>query len=831
MPHDSENVELQVTVVLPDGFYIYSMDESFSGRTSIRLKSQQGILESSDAWRPDHTPKAVDDPGLGQRVEKFFDKVTWSRILPLDKTKTAQVEVAGELTGQFCSSGTDGAGGVCKPIRPPRQFKATLTVSDTLQVPPKNPEQVPEAPQKGSSAGTAAQETKSRTIQLVPQFKGQTDPIRFDISLTPANAKSGDDVILEVKATVQKPWHTFALDQDPAMIGNPTEINLTDLNSLETLDSEFQPSHVPELEYPMEGVVQRVHFGEITWTRKLKCTGANPSVAGTIFFQLCNAGSCLRPTEVEFAFDSADDVNPAPAPTEGVSAVDTGTDGNGPSPSESSEATPEQSENVTEASQLTERGLFAFILGAFGAGLVALLTPCVFPMIPVTVAFFLKQSEKNHKSPIGLAVIYCLGIIGTFTVLGLLVAVTFRPTKLTELANSPGLNLFFAGLFMVFGLMLMGMFELRLPSWLLTWSSKRESTGGVVGALFMAFTFTLVSFTCTFAFVGGLLVIAATGSWYWPIIGMLSFSAAFASPFFFLALFPSMLRKLPKSGGWMNTVKVTMGLVELAFVLKFLSVADIGLSPDGLPRFLDRASFQIGWAVIAAVTGCYLLDIFRTDHDSPSTGVSPLRVLFAIGFLFLGGYISVGVFAAKAPDGMLWQQIAAFSPPDKSMITGGGAFGSAVASHDSDSHFLDFREAVKAATEKQQLLFIDFTGINCTNCRLMESSVLARNDVRDALHDLVQVQIYTDKVPGNMTTEEREEQLVYNQTLQENWYKDVTLPGYAIASPDGTIILSRFIGLDSSGGQQFLQFINAGKSAWDRRAAQVAGNTNKAIRE
>lgn len=803
-PVDARTVELQVTVTLPAGYYIYSMNPSFAGKTGIRLTNSDGLKPVETEWRPDRKPKAVEDATFGQVLEKFFDQVTWSQKLQSTGERLpAELSVSGELSGQFCSS-DDGSGGsgVCKPLIPPRAFTAVLTESETVPV-----QGSPATGKQTVETGSSAAVTQHRSpVLVVPEVLSGTGkkpaPIRYRIALTPANARPGDEVLLKIQAEVDRPWHTFALDQDPEMAGRPTEITLTGLQGLALVDDAFTASAEPEVEKPLDDIIQRVHYDRVIWTRRLKLVSSVAEVRGTIGYQLCNAGACQLPDEVTFVVVPGDDLTGGSS-DESATAV-AGAD---QSPAGRDEPGGLQAASAdTSASGIAADGLLAFLVTAAGAGFLALLTPCVFPMVPVTVAFFLKQAEKKADRPLVLATVYCLGIIGTFTILGLLVAVVFGPTKLNEFANNRWLNLGFAGLFLVFSLMLMGMFEVRLPSWLLTWSSKRESTGGIVGALFMALTFTLVSFTCTFAFVGSLLVLAARGDRLWPILGMLAFSSAFALPFFVLALFPSMLKRLPKSGGWMNTVKVTMGLVELALVLKFLSVADIGFSPDRLPFLLDTQSFLLGWIVIALVTGLYLLNMFRMTHDMPAEGISAVRCLFAILFLCLGSYIAAGVFGSAPPTGWLWQQIQAFAPPTKS------------------EHLLDFRVAVERASSQQKLLFLDFTGVNCVNCRRMENTVLVDPEVHDVLSGLVQVQLYTDEIPGVRDAALRDELLGMNRELQAEWFGDVTLPGYAVVTPDGKNVITTFKGLDKSGGADFLKFLQTGISLWEKHGQQPLAN-------
>jgi len=358
-----------------------------------------------------------------------------------------------------------------------------------------------------------------------------------------------------------------------------------------------------------------------------------------------------------------------------------------------------------------------------------------------------------------------------------------------------------------FGLNLLGLFEIRVPSWLLTWSAGREGQGGVIGVIFMALTFTLVSFTCTFAFVGLLLAMAARGQYYWPVIGMLAFSSAFALPFFFLALFPSMLKKLPKSGGWMNTVKVIMGILEIGAALKFLSVADLGWNP--VPLIFDFSLTMSIWIVLSIAAGMYLLGLFRFAHDTPRDNTPVPQFIFAMVFLALATYLSVGVFAPKPPKGLIWDQIVAFAPPSFDANTKEN-LGPTLKHHDLE-YALDVNQAVKYAAEKNQLLFFDFTGVNCINCRLMEKKFEAKS-IHDRLEKLIRVQLYTDSVPTIADRNYRNQLLETNKTLQEDWFQDVSLPAYAVVSPDGKTILSSFKGIEGD----FVQFLDEGIRKWEQ---------------
>ncbi len=778
VPVSQTSVDVQVTVKLPPNHYTYSTNPAYSTATKITLKAPAGF-ENVGAIRADHAPKKVRDQYLGD-MEKFFDKVTWTqRIRSTSGSLQPGLQISGEVNGQYCSAGE---GGQCNPIRG-EKFSAALPADfDVASLP---------AESEGTDAGSAPAASVANTQSIIPKMKmpgGKEAPIRFEVALTPTNAQPGDEVTLSVTANISRPYHTFSMTHE-GLGGTPTQIDFTEVRGLEPIGQAFSASVKPEIERPLDDMVLEVHHDTVTWTRLFTLTDKAAGVKGNITFQICNEGTCVFGPETQFAVAIGDASN--------TSATDI--------VMSSGDAGPEPAAGAAGA--LTLDGLWPFIVSAFGAGFLALLTPCVFPMIPITVSYFLKQGEERPGSTLKLAVIYCLGIIGAFTVLGLLVAIIVGPGALQALANGPWLNLFFAGVFIIFALMLMGMFEVRMPSWLLTWSSRKQDSGGVIGVLFMAVTFTLVSFTCTFAFVGSLLALAADGTFIKPIVGMLAFSTAFASPFFVLAMFPAMLQKLPKSGGWMNSVKVTLGLLELIIVAKFLSVADVGFSPNGMPRFLDF-SLVIGmWIAISAVTGAYLLGLFNMPHDTPGAPIGPVRCLFAICFLGMSAYMSIGLVGARAPSGVIWQQVAAFAPQRFDQPAGGKGGG-----HEGLDFSLDFDEAVASASQANRPLFVDITGINCHNCRVMEQTVLSQQNIQSILEELELVQLYTDSVPIDKSPEERERLLKRNQALQEELVGHTGIPTYAVVSPDGKKILSLVSGQHSA--DEFAKFLKAGLSKW-----------------
>lgn len=781
---NESSCRLEVTIVLPPGAYIYSMNPSFTSATAIKLAADS-VLKPTGEWTADREPKTGFDETLKQQLEKFHDKVTWSCLL--QGPVTPGLTVSGTLSGLYCTERE------CRPI-----MKAKFTAAFRDQ--------------------PAAAAPNLQTVRPLIGFgkSATTDMVTIDVSLTPAPAKPGDEVLLQLKTTVEEGWHIFALDQDPDMAGLPTEIQV-DAAGLEPVDPAFAPSGDPDIENPLPDITQRVHYGQITWSRRYKVIDAAASVSGSMRFQICEK-TCKPPATARFTValtravpadpaDTSPDVAASPIPTDGLPAPGPGAD----LPATDA-ATPSRPAATTTGAP-TGQNFLAFMVAAITAGFVALATPCVFPMIPITVAFFLKQEEKQAGSSLRLAIVYCLSIIFAFTILGLAMARIFGGTSLTSLANNPWLNVFFSVLFLVFALMLLGLFEFRVPSWLLNWTARRESTGGTVGVVFMALTFTLVSFTCTFAFVGSLLVIAAQGDYLWPILGMLGFSTAFASPFFFLALFPGLLKKMPRSGGWMNDVKFVIGLVEIAAVAKFLSVADIGFSISGIPVFLTYEVFLWSWIGLAAFAAVYIMR--RQQGRWPKFSV--VRSGFFLAFLLFAGRITAGLLQLPLPPDPVWNLVAAFAPPqirsgDVRQLEG---LGYAIIHHD-QPWSLEFRKAVTSAEKSARPLLVEVTGVNCVNCREMERTVLADKDVLKNLSGLVRTQLYIDKVPGITDPALQESIRDANILVASELLGDVTMPSYAIVSPDGKQVYRTFTGLDTSGGAKFLEFLREGVGRWQQ---------------
>jgi thiol:disulfide interchange protein len=751
-----DEVTLTVAAKLPPNSYIYATTGDFEMRTQITTNSLVGLKAIDADFKADREPESKFEPLLNQNLSKFHGDVSWSKKF-LVEPDAAIDKVAAELqlTGQYCQ---DGEGGTCTPIQPPVKLLATLNDpgADGAEV-PAVPYSLTKRPKKGKTEG----------------------PVEVQLQLAPTKASAGKIVKLSVTMVLDPGWHTFSTTFE-GKGGNKTLISLDKVYGLKPIGPDFAPDRSPEIHevvLPNERFSQEIYHDKVTWTQEFEVLAdARPrafGVEGVLTYQTCET-SCLPPKNVPFVLGvTSDDIEP-PAQIDFFQE-------------------PVAVEGAKHAVRPQDQGLLVFLITAIGAGLVALMTPCVFPMVPITVSFFLKQNENRAGRPVVLAFVFSAAIIAAFVVIGVGIAALFGATKANELANNWILNFFLAAIFFTFALNMLGLFEIQVPSWLVSLTSTGEQTGGFVGVIFMALTFVLTSFSCTFAFVGSLLVSAAKGEYYWPVLGMLAFGTTFAMPFFALAMMPGMLKTLPKSGGWLNAVKVVMGFVELGVAVKYISIVD--QQWNAIPWLFDFTNVMTLWAVIAICTGFYLLGQFRLSHDGPVQALSPLRVLLAIGFLLLGGLFAIGVMQ---PDRETWvtNQLIAFAP----------------ARVDESEFLKDFDQAVTTATAQNRPLFIDFTGVFCTNCRLMEIR-MARPKNHRRLEQFVKVQIYTDKVPNIDDKDEAARLLARNVALQTNWFGDVTLPAYAVVTSDGKTVLSSFLGLEKRDGD-FAKFLDEGLAKW-----------------
>lgn len=519
------------------------------------------------------------------------------------------------------------------------------------------------------------------------------------------------------------------------------------------------------------------------------------TVSGTARFMICNVNLCLPPTPVELTAAVTVDADAEDAAIgEGLlGGADPVTGGGLDESAERDASGPTFGEASSDLATARSGGLWAFMLIAVGAGLAALLTPCVFPMIPLTVSYFTKHSASRAES-VRMAAVYGASIVVTFTALGVLTAIFVGAAGAQTIAANPWINLFIGAIFVVFALSLLGLFELRLPNGLLNYFNRQSNQQrGYLGVLFMGLTLTLVSFSCTAPFVGGLLAATAGNEWAYPVAGMLVFSATFSLPFVVFALFPNAMSRLPRSGSWMNTVKVILGFVELAAALKFLSNADLIWGWGLISRPLAIA---LG-VVIFGLAGLYLLGKLRLRHEPPVESIGVVRLLCSVAFLGLSLYMLPGLFGAPL------NAIDAYLPPrqatDVSLLS---AFSGDQGTSAVELPWLeDIEPAFDEARAQNKPVFIDFTGYTCTNCRQMEANVFPR--VADRLrNDFVLLRLYTDAQDHGPEF----------QRYQLRLTGTVALPTYAVVDPRDGSMIARKTGMATV--TEFASFLDSGSRAF-----------------
>jgi thiol:disulfide interchange protein DsbD len=422
-----------------------------------------------------------------------------------------------------------------------------------------------------------------------------------------------------------------------------------------------------------------------------------------------------------------------------------------------------------------------FLLIAFGLGLAAIFTPCVFPMIPITVSFFLNQQTGSRRDSILQALVFCLGIVVLFCALGFAITAIVGPFGVVQLGSNPWVNGFIALVFFVFGLSLLGAFEITLPSGLLTKLDSASRGRGYLGTLLMGLTFSLTSFACVGPFVGTLLAASVQSKGMQPVLGMLFFAVGLTTPFFFLALFPSYLQRLPRSGGWMARVKIVLGFIVLAAMFKYLSNVDQVLQTD----ILSRPVFLAAWVVLFALPGLYLLGFLRMEGIRPEDRVGVGRLLTASAFLIFAISLLPGLLGASLG------AVEAYVPP----ATSGSVFGNA---RDESQVWLknQYKEALARAKQENKLVLVTFTGYACTNCHWMKANMFPRPEIASVVKQMVLVELYTD---GTDEVSER------NQEMEDKLFNTVAIPFYALMDADGKVIAS-FPGLTRN-PKEFLAFL------------------------
>jgi thiol:disulfide interchange protein len=620
-------------------------------------------------------------------------------------------------------------------------------------------------------------------LALVSSFAAAEDPVQWTLTFDSKAAAPGSHVLAKFTGTIQPHWHVYSMTTPPGG-PNPTTASIAD-NPAVAGFKIYQSKPVRKLD-PSFGIDTET-FSEqyvLLFDVELKKDAAGPgNITANVRYQSCNDTICLPPKKksamAAIAIDPSAKAAAIAIPP-GYTLVPTPAPG---SASTSSVPTATQSAPTPPEKPAPAGDFGLFLITAFGAGLAAIFTPCVFPMIPFTVSYFLNRQTGGKRDGILHATVFCLGIVILFTGLGALMKAIAGPFGVVQLGNSPWVNGFIAAVFVVFGLSLLGAYELTLPSGLLTKMNQASEGGGYAGTLLMGLTFTLTSFACIGPFVGPLLAASVQSST--PVFGMAAFATGLAAPFFVLALFPSFLNKLPRSGGWLMRVKVVAGFVVLAIAMKYLSSADQILQTD----WISREMFLASWVVLFALPGLYLLGLLRLEGINADDHLGVGRVLAAALFLTFSISLLPGLFGASLGN------VEAFIPVQAKGVALLGGAGEPAATVWMKNQY---KEALAKARAENKLVFINFTGYACTNCHWMKANMFPRPEITGLLKNFVLVDLYTDG------TDAASEQ---NQQLEEKRFGTVAIPFYAIVDPDEHTIAT-FPGLTRN-ASEFVTFLKS----------------------
>lgn len=571
-------------------------------------------------------------------------------------------------------------------------------------------------------------------LLILPALSQIQEPIKFK---TEWKQNSDTEAEIIFNATIDKGWHVYSTE-----LGDGGPISATfNIDKIEGVEivGKLTPSgnEINEMD-PIFGMKVRYFKDKATFTQKIKITDSNYSIKGYLEYGACNDENCLPPTSVDFNFNGTGK-NVAPS-SESNNETANGTENNAglsltPLKIGSAEKVDYWKPVINELNNFGEHAgeesmswIYIFLTGLVG-GLLALFTPCVWPIIPMTVSFFLKRT-KDKKKGIRDAWTYGASIVIIYLTLGLAITLIFGASALNALSTNAIFNILFCLMLLVFAASFFGAFEITLPSkWSNAVDSKAEQTTGLLSIFLMAFTLSLVSFSCTGPIIGFLLVeVSTTGSIIAPAIGMLGFAIALALPFTLFALFPSWLKSMPKSGGWMNVIKVTLGFLELAFALKFLSVADLAYGW----RILDRETFLALWIVIFGLLGMYLLGKIKFPHDDDDQKVSVPRFFMALVSLAFAVYMIPGLWGAPL------KAVSAFAPPMQTQDFN-------LYKNEVHAKFTDYEAGMEYARMNNKPVMLDFTGYGCVNCRKMELAVWTDQKVSKLItEDYVLITLYVD---------------------------------------------------------------------------------------
>ena len=605
--------------------------------------------------------------------------------------------------------------------------------------------------------------------------------VQWSLSLEPAAAAPGSLVLARLEARIDPGWHVYSMTSAGAI---PTSVKLAANAAVEKVRLFQAPpkkAYDPNFQLDTETYEGSAVFLLELHLKPDAAAGAS-EISAEVRYQTCNDTVCIPPRRRTASATLTID----PATRAAASAIPAGY-------TEVSGADPQVRGRPPGRPLPDTQGLGAFLLVAFGFGLAAIFTPCVFPMIPITMSFFLNRQGTRRES-VFQAVLFCLGIVVLFSGLGLMTTAILGPFGVVQLGSNPWVNGFIALVFLAFGLSLLGAFEITIPSSVLTRLDRGSQKGGIAGTLLMGLTFALSSFACVGPFMGTLLAASVGSGGIRPLLGMVAFASGLALPFFLLALFPSYLKRLPKSGGWMARVKVVMGFIVLAAMLKFLASVDQVLQWN----VITRERFLAAWIVLFAMAGLYLLGFLRLEGIAKDEPMGLGRLLTGMVFLIFAISLAPGMSGGKLGE------LDAYIPVASGGGSGGGGGNALVWMKD------QYREALDRARREGKLVLVTFTGYACTNCHWMKANMFTRPEIAGAVGNFVLVELYTDGTDAASLA---------NQELEQSKFQTIAIPFYAIVDADGNAIAT-YPGATRDAAA-YLAFLQKGRADFSPRGASA----------
>ena len=840
------NYTLLAKATIDEGWWVYSE----------YLENENGPIPTTINYDAGTHYKLVGKSKESENAKKIYDKLFEMEVIKFQKSFTIEQKIkitdpskpiTGYLNFMTCNderclppvdvefelyapkgSGSDAA-------KKPAGTETTAQSGAAATTPPATAASTPEKkkiavePAASPSTGSTFSNTSTFEAPKTSQPSGILTPVKWSFR----SEKKGEGLYdLIAEATIEDGWHVYApgVHEDEGPL--PTTLLITEDPNVK-LEGKIIEQSSTRLEeddpYFKMHVVKYKH--DLKLIQSIKTTGTGP-VSGSLEFMCCNNKSCLPPDLKEFTIDLATGQEmKAVAEAIGPKIDDNGyIDQRIPSIQTTFETPVSDCGGETKE----EKGnlLWMFIFGMIN-GFVALLTPCVFPMIPLTVSFFTKDSKRKGWEN---GMWYGLSIVAIYVVLGLLITVLFGAGSLNELSTNPIANTAFFLIFIFFAFSFFGFYEITLPS---SWSNKSDAMadkGGMIGIFFMAATLAIVSFSCTGPLIGTALVEASSEGFLGPLIVMAGFSIALAIPFSLFAAFPSWLNSLPKSGGWMNSVKVILGFAELALAFKFLSIADM-TAHWGILKY---ELFMGIWVVIALGMAAYMFGWIRFPHDSPNRKLAPIPALFGLSFAVLGIYLATGLLGSKETGTYnSLSLMSGLAPPAhynffkplgevKQEISGQYASLSKCANNFDCFH--DYYEGLAYAREKNKPILLDFTGYGCVNCRKTEEHIWSRDNIRKKINeDFVLISLYVDDKLEMDTVLKSAVTNTRIRTLGQKWadfqianFQQNSQPLYVIVSPDERVLTTPR-GYDSD-VEGYASFLDCGLNTFKEISAPAIGS-------